>query len=73
MKESNMKESNFLYYYIMPYTIRKVRGKKCYSVKKPKGTKRRVMSKCTSLKNAKAQIRLLNAIEYNPKFTPRNN
>ncbi len=56
----------------MPYTIRKVRGKKCFSVKKPKGAKRRVMSKCTSLKNAKAQVRLLNAIDHNPKFKPRS-
>lgn len=55
----------------MPYTIRKVRGKNCFSVKKPKGTRRRVLSKCTSLKNAKAQVRLLNAIDHNPKFKPR--
>lgn len=55
----------------MPYTIRKVRGKNCYSVKKPKGTKRRVLSKCTSIKKAKAQVRLLNAIDHNPKFKPR--
>lgn len=55
----------------MPYTIRKVRGKQCYSVKKPKGAKRRVMSKCTSLKKAKSQVRLLNAIDHNPNFKLR--
>ncbi len=54
----------------MPYTIRKVRGKRCYSVKKSKGTKRRVLSKCTSMKKAKAQVRLLNAIDHNPNFKP---
>lgn len=54
----------------MPYTIRKVRGKSCFSVKKPKG-KRRTLSKCTTMKNAKAQIRLLNAIDHNPNFVPR--
>lgn len=55
----------------MPYTIRKVRGKKCYSVKKTKGKNRRTLSKCTTMKKAKAQIRLLNAIDHNPGFVPR--
>ncbi len=40
----------------MPYFIRKVRNKKCYSVK----SKGRVHSKCTTLKKAKSQVRLLN-------------
>ena len=53
----------------MPYTIRKVRGKRCYSVKNKKSKK--IRAKCTSKKNAKAQIRLLNAIEYNKNFVPR--
>jgi hypothetical protein len=60
----------------MPYTIRKLRGKNCYSVKKrqslDKKKKRRTLSKCTTLKKAKAQVRLLNAIEHNPDFKPRS-
>jgi hypothetical protein len=64
----------------MPYTIRKLRGKNCYSVKKRQSLdkkrqskgKRRTLSKCTTLKKAKAQIRLLNAIEHNPGFKPRS-
>jgi len=55
----------------MPYTIRKVSRKNCYSVKKSKGKKRRTLSKCTTLKKAKAQIRLLNAIDHNPNFVLR--
>ena len=55
----------------MPYTIRKVSRKNCYSVKKSKGKKRRTLSKCTTLKKANAQIRLLNAIDHNPNFVPR--
>jgi hypothetical protein len=54
----------------MPYTIRKVRGKRCYSLKNKKTKK--AYSKCTSRKKVKAQLRLLNAIEHNPKFVPRN-
>lgn len=56
----------------MPYKTRKVRNKPCYSVKKQIKNKKtkRVYSKCASLKNAKAQIRLLNAIEYNSDFVP---
>jgi len=57
----------------MPYTIRKLRGKNCYSVKKRQSKgKRRTLSKCTTLKKAKAQIRLLNAIDHNPDFKPRS-
>jgi len=58
----------------MPYISRKVRGKKCYRVTKKnidkKTKKRRVFAKCTSLKNAKKQLRLLRAIQYDKKFTP---
>uniref|UniRef100_A0A6C0I391 Uncharacterized protein n=1 Tax=viral metagenome TaxID=1070528 RepID=A0A6C0I391_9ZZZZ len=64
----------------MPYQLRKVRGKSCYSVtskkaknamtKKNRATKRRVFSKCTTLEKAKKQVRLLNAIRYNPNFVP---
>lgn len=53
----------------MPYTIRKVKGRKCYSVKNAKS--RKIRAKCTSLVNAKKQIRLLRALENNPKFVPR--
>lgn len=53
----------------MPYTIRKVKSKNCYSVKKRKG---RYFSKCTTLSKAKKQVRLLNAIEHNKSFVPRN-
>jgi hypothetical protein len=62
----------------MPYVIRKVRGKNCYSVKKKlnKNNKtskkgRTLFSKCTSMKNAKSQLRLLRAIEYGKNFVPR--
>ena len=55
----------------MPYTIkrRKMRNKKkvCFSVV----GRKRVFSKCTTLTKAKRQIRLLRAIEMNPKFIPR--
>ena len=55
--------------HIMPYTIRKVRGRPCYRVKNRRT--KRVFAKCTSKKNAKAQIKLLHAIDYNPKFQLR--
>jgi hypothetical protein len=62
----------------MPYVIRKVKGKNCYSVKKKliKNNKtakrgRTLFSKCTSLKNAESQLRLLRAIEYGKNFVPR--
>ena len=54
----------------MPYTIRKVRGKPCYKVMNKKSG--RVSAKCTELANAKKQLRLLNAIEFNKNFTPNN-
>ena len=54
----------------MPYTIRKVRNRNCYRVTKKTNSK--VLSKCTSKKKAKKQIALLNAIEHNPGFVPRN-
>jgi len=57
----------------MPYQLRKVKGKDCYSVKSKKiantKTKRRVYSKCTTKEKAKRQIRLLNALENNKNFT----
>ena len=53
----------------MPYSLRKVPRKSCYKVYKTtskKGSKtKKVFAKCTSLKKAKAQLRLLRAIQYN--------
>lgn len=63
----------------MPYKIRKVRNQSCYRVYKPKTKtkKQKVFAKCSTLENAKSQIRLLTALEFNPKFrknfTKRNN
>jgi hypothetical protein len=55
----------------MPYTIRKVPNKKCFRVTNKKT--KRVLAKCTTMKKAKKQVRLLNAIDKNPKFVLRNN
>ena len=59
----------------MPYTIRKVPKRNCYSVKKTKGKGkvkgRRIFARCTSKAKAKKQVRLLYALENNPKFIPR--
>lgn len=52
----------------MPYRIRYNTKKKCYSVLNKKT--KRVFSKCTSLRKAKKQSRLLRAIMYNPTFVP---
>jgi hypothetical protein len=53
----------------MPYTLKKIRGKKCYQVYNNKT--KRVFSKCTSKKKAKKQLNLLRAIENNPNFVRR--
>lgn len=45
----------------MPVFIRKIRNKKRWRVKDSKG---KVFSKSTSLKKAKAQLRLLRALRY---------
>jgi len=50
----------------MPYTIRKVRNKNCYSVRTTKS--KRVMAKCTTKDKAKKQVRLLRAMEVNKDF-----
>ena len=50
----------------MPYTIRKVRNKNCYSVRTTKS--KRVMAKCSTKENAKKQVRLLRALEVNKDF-----
>lgn len=51
----------------MPVKITKKKSG-CYKVSTPHGTK----AKCTSKGNAKAQERLLNAIEHNPNFKSRS-
>ena len=53
----------------MPYRIHYNSKKKCYSVLNKKT--KRVFSKCTTLKKAKKQSRLLRAIMYNKDFVPR--
>ena len=50
----------------MPYTIRKVRNKNCYSVRTTKS--KRIMAKCTTKEKARKQVRLLRAIEVNKEF-----
>jgi hypothetical protein len=63
--------------YTMPYTIRKVPRRNCYSVKKAKtkgktkGKGRRIFARCTSKAKAKKQVRLLYALDNNPNFIPR--
>ena len=53
----------------MPYTIRKVPNKNCYRVLNPKS--KRVFARCTTKANAKKQLRLLRAIQYNKDFVLR--
>lgn len=48
----------------MPVSIR--RKGRCYQVRTPN----RVHARCTSRKNAKAQERILNAVEHNPNWRP---
>jgi hypothetical protein len=50
----------------MPYSLRKVANKPCYRIAN-KYTKR-VFSKCSTKENAKKQLRLLRAIEFNKSF-----
>ena len=50
----------------MPYATRKVRNKSCYRVSNKKT--KRVFAKCTTKKRANKQMRLLRALQYNPKF-----
>ena len=50
----------------MPYTIRKVRNKNCYTVRTTKTKK--VKAKCATKENAKKQVRLLTALEVNKVF-----
>lgn len=62
----NVPDKNLYLYYRMPYTIRKVRNKNCYSVRTTKS--KRVMAKCSTKENAKKQVRLLRAMEVNKDF-----
>ena len=50
----------------MPYSIRKVRNKSCYKVYNSKT--KRVYAKCSKLVDARKQLRLLRAVQNNPKF-----
>lgn len=52
----------------MPYTLRKVKKRRCYSVKNLK--KNKTFAKCTSKRKAKKQINLLRALQYNKSFKP---
>jgi len=54
----------------MPYSVRKISGKKCYRVSNKRNKK--VFAKCTTLKNATRQLRLLRAIENNKNFVPNS-
>lgn len=60
----------------MPYVMRYLPNKKyrCWSVRKKKtrrNTKgRKIFARCTTKAKAKKQLRLLRAIQNNPKFRP---
>jgi len=54
----------------MPYKIRYLPKKKCYSVVNP--LKKKVFSKCTTKKNAVKQTRLLRALQFNKSFVPNS-
>ena len=60
----------------MPFRMRKVPNKNCYTVYKRKTPKnksgRRVFAKCSTKKNAESQLRLLRAIEFGKNFVPRS-
>jgi hypothetical protein len=46
----------------MPYSVMKVRNKQCWEVKNAKTGV--VHSKCTTLENAKKQVKLLNMLDH---------
>lgn len=54
----------------MPFKIRKMPNQPCYEVYKPKTGRK--YAKCTTMKKARKQIALLNAIEHTPGFVPGN-
>jgi hypothetical protein len=53
----------------MPYAVRKVRNKDCFRVYNK--VSKRVFAKCTTMEQAQKQLRLLRAIQNNPKFRTR--
>ena len=53
----------------MPYSIRKLPNQNKYRVKNKETGK--IHAKATTLKNAKKQVRLMNAIDHNPKFAKK--
>jgi len=63
----------------MPYTIRKVPRRNCYTVRSARkngkkyesGRKSRIFSRCTSKTKALKQVKLLRAIDNKNNFVPR--
>ena len=53
----------------MPYAVRKVNNKDCYRVYNV--VSKRTFAKCTTMEQAKKQLRLLRALQHNPKFRRR--
>ncbi len=53
----------------MPYKIRKVRYRDCYSVK----SKTRTFAKCSDKEEAKRQLKFLRALKWNKQFRPTRN
>lgn len=53
----------------MPIIIRKLPNKNCYKVMNK--TTKEIHSKCTSLENAKAQKKLIYAVDHGWKPTPK--
>jgi hypothetical protein len=53
----------------MPYAVRKVRNKNCFRVYNV--VSKRTFAKCATMEQAKKQLRLLRAIQNNPKFRMR--
>lgn len=55
----------------MPYKSQKVRGKRnCYRVVNTRS--KHAFSKCTTRKNAKKQMKLLRALQFNKNFVPNS-
>jgi len=50
----------------MPYTVRKMPNRNCYKVFNTNTKK--IFAKCTSMVKAQKQLRLLRALQNNPKF-----
>lgn len=53
----------------MPYKMRKVRYRDCYSVK----SKTRTFAKCADKSSAKKQLKLIRALKWNKQFRPSRN